>query len=453
MITDMTKGSPFKILWSFTYPMLISMIFQQLYNIADSVVAGKFVGPDALAAVGASYPITMVFIAIATGFSMGCSVIVAQIFGAKDYTRLKTAVSTALISGFSLSCLLTILGAIFCNPMMTLLNTPNNVFADAALYLRVYIWGMAFLFMYNAANAVFTALGDSKTPLILLICSSISNIFLDILFVTAFQMGVAGVAWATFLAQGVSSVFAVLFLLKRLRSIQSPETPKVFDKKMLWNMSRVAIPSILQQSFVSVGQLFVQGLVNSYGSVVIAGFSAGFKVNTFALMCFNTMSSAISNFTSQNMGAGNVPRVLQGFKSSLGITLGISAVIALAYFFFAGPIISVFVDTGTGADVIAVGAEYVRIIAPFYVIVSIKIVVDGVLRGAGAMGSFMVSTFADLLLRVVFAFILSATALGRMGIWWATPVGWIPGTAIAVFFFLRGKWKSVHLVDAPSLSS
>lgn len=299
----MTKGSPLKIIFSFSLPMLLSMFFQQLYNIVDSLVAGNFIGMDALAAVGASYPITVLFIAAATGASIGCSVVVSQIFGARQLVQMKSAVSTAVISLIVLSLTLTGVGLLICNPLIALLNTPSNIFDDSALYLRIYICGVIFLFLYNTATAIFTGLGDSKTPLYFLIFSSIFNIVLDLWFVISFQMGVAGVAWATFIAQGLSSVLAVATLLLRLRKIRVQERYKVFDVGLLRRMSVVAIPSIMQQSFVSVGQLCVQGLINGFGSITVAGYSAAFKINMFAISVMTTMSSARSSFTAQNLGA------------------------------------------------------------------------------------------------------------------------------------------------------
>ena len=233
MITDMTKGSPAKMLWAFSLPMLCSSIFQQMYNMADSIIAGRFIGEDALAAVGVSYPLTMIFMAVAMGCSIGCSVIISQMFGAKQYTQMKLAVNTSFISCMVLSVLLTVAGLLLCNPLMSLLNTPNNIFADSETYLQVYILGLFFLFLYNISTGTFTALGDSKTPLYFLIASSVANILLDLLFVTAFHMGVAGVAWATFLAQGAASVLAFTFLVFRMRRIPSANKARLFSLLML----------------------------------------------------------------------------------------------------------------------------------------------------------------------------------------------------------------------------
>ncbi|KEZ87306.1 multidrug transporter MatE [Clostridium sulfidigenes] len=439
-MTDMTIGNPFKILWTFSLPMLLSSLFQQLYNIVDSIVAGKFIGVNALAAVGASYPITALFIAVAVGSSMGCSVVVAQIFGSKKYTTMKSAISTAIISLTSLSIILTILGSIFCKPLMRLLHTPENIFSDSALYLQIYISGIIFLFLYNTATAIFNGLGDSKTPLCLLIFSSIFNIILDLVFVITFKMGVSGVAWATFIAQGLSSILAIVCLIMRLRKIEVTEKYPYFSSYILKRISRIAIPSIMQQSFISIGQICVQGLVNSYGAIVVAGYSAAFRVHTIALTSMSTMSSALSSFTAQNIGAKKISRVKEGYKAAVAITLSICGGILILFLIFAPKLIGLFVDSSESINVINVGTEFLRTLAPFYLVVGLKMVCDGVLRGAGAMKDFMFATFSDLILRVALSFIL-ASIIGYSGIWWAFPLGWIIGTALSVYFYYKGTWK------------
>ncbi len=256
MNQDLTVGKSSKVLWKFCLPLFGSILFQQLYNIADSFVAGKFVGENALAAVGNSYEITLIFIAFAFGCNIGCSVIVSQLFGGKKYAELKTAVYTTLIAGGALCAALMVVGALFCPQLLQLIHTPENVFADSKLYLDIYILGLPFVFYYNIATGIFSALGDSKTPFWFLACSSVANIAVDILFVTAFHMGVAGVAWATFLCQGISCILAVVFVFLRLAKIKTDMRPKVFSWKLLGKIAAVAVPSILQQSFISVGNWF-----------------------------------------------------------------------------------------------------------------------------------------------------------------------------------------------------
>lgn len=312
MNQDLTVGKPETVLWKFCLPLFGSIIFQQLYNIADSLVAGKFIGENALAAVGNSYEITLIFIAFAFGCNIGCSVIVSQLFGAKEYGRLKTAVSTACIFSAIICVVLMFIGIVGCSPLLHLIQTPQEVFYDSKLYLDIYIWGLPFVFFYNIATGIFSALGDSKTPFYFLAVSSTSNIAVDILFVRAFDMGVAGVAWATFLCQGVSCIMAVLTVWRRLGKIQVPEKSPLFDGELLKRILVIAIPSILQQSFISVGNILIQSVINGFGASVMAGYSAAVKLNNLVITSFTTIGNGISNFqrrTSEraNMdGFGNV---------------------------------------------------------------------------------------------------------------------------------------------------
>ncbi len=283
MIKDLTEGKVESVLWRFSLPMFGSVIFQQLYSMADSVIAGQFAGEDALAAVGASFPITMIFMAIAVGCNVGCTVMISQLFGAKRYGEMKTAVSTTLIASCLLAAVLTVVGLVTSAPLMRLIQTPRNIFADGELYLRIYIGGFIFLFLYNIATGIFQSLGDSRTPLWFLIGSSVGNILLDLLFVAGFHWGVAGVAWATFIAQGGACLLALMTLLRRLRAVKTDEPTRHFSLRMLGRVGRFALPSVLQQSFVSVGNIFLQGLITGYGSAAIAGYSAAVKLNTFAI--------------------------------------------------------------------------------------------------------------------------------------------------------------------------
>ena len=406
MITDMTKGSPFKILIKFVIPLLLSMVFQQLYNLADSVIAGRFLGVDALAATGAAYPITVLFIAVATGASVGCSVVISQLFGAHDIVRMRTAVSTAVISLITLALTLTAIGEIACPALMQLISTPENIFEPTMVYLRIYIAGLLFLFLYNTATAIFNGLGDSRTPLYFLAFSTTFNVILDIFFVSKLNMGISGVAWATLIAQGISSLLAVVTLVRRLSRIHTTEKPKRFDRHLLGRMAMIAIPSICQQSFVSVGVFCVQGLVNPLGSNTVAGFSAALKVSTFAIMVMNALPNALSSFAAQNIGAQDIKRVRQGVRDCIIMSeLVIGSIIVL--FFVAGqPILQLFLGSSSNGTVISVGIEYLLIVAPFYPLVGIKNCCDSALRGGGAMGPFMITTLADLALRVALAYIM-----------------------------------------------
>lgn len=439
MNKDLTVGKTSSVLWKFCLPLFGSIIFQQLYNIADSFVAGKFVSEDALAAVGNSYEITLIFIAFSFGCNIGCSVITAQLFGAKNYKEMKTAVYTTLIAGGVLCVVLMAVGVIFCTDLLRFINTPNNVLADSKLYLDIYILGLPFVFYYNIATGIFSALGDSKTPFIFLACSSLSNIGMDILFVTAFKMGVAGVAWATFICQGISCILAVVFVFIRLAKIKTTEKSKIFSWKLLGKISVVAIPSILQQSFISVGNIIIQGIINSFGSAVMAGYSASIKLNNLVITSLTTLGNGISNFTAQNLGAQKPERVKEGFKSGIKLVWMLCIPLTILYIFVGKYLLYIFLDnpSGTAMDV---GIEILRILAPFYIVVSAKLVADGVLRGAEMMNKFMIATFTDLILRVVLAKALSIP-FGTTGIWLAWPIGWSVATVLSVIFYRTGIWR------------
>ena len=439
MNKDLTVGKSSTVLWKFCLPLFGSIIFQQLYNIADSFVAGRFVGENALAAVGNSYEITLIFIAFAFGCNIGCSVIVSQLFGAKDYKNLKTAVYTTLIAGGVLCAVLMAVGMIFCTDLLLLINTPETVMADSKLYLDIYIMGLPFVFYYNIATGIFSALGDSRTPFIFLACSSVANIGVDILFVTAFNMGVSGVAWATFLCQGVSCILALLFVFRRFGKIKTDEKPPVFSWHLLKRIAVVAVPSILQQSFISVGNIIIQGIINSFGASVMAGYSATIKLNNLVITSLTTLGNGISNFTAQNLGAGKLSRIREGFRAGLKLVWLICIPLVIAYLFAGKYLVYIFLDnpTGTAMDV---GVEILRILSPFYFVVSAKLAADGVLRGAGMMKKFMIATFTDLILRVALAKLLSGV-LDTTGIWIAWPIGWAVSMVMSVLFYRSGGWQ------------
>lgn len=438
MIQDLTLGDSRKAMFGYTLPMFVSVVFQQLYNIADSMIAGKFAGEDALAAVGASYPITMIFMAIAIGSNIGCSVVISQLFGAKAYERLKTAVSTVLIAGFALSVLLTIVGLMATPAMMRAIQTPENIFEDGALYLRIYVAGFVFLFLYNVTTGMFNSLGDSKTPLFFLIGSSVGNVVLDFVFVAVFHWGVAGVAWATFLAQGAACVLALLVFRRRMRMIGTTEKTDRFSLPLLGNICRIAVPSILQQSFVSIGNIFIQSRVNSFGSDVIAGYSAAIKLNTFVITGFTTLGNGVSGFTAQNLGAGKQERIKDGFRAGMQMAVCVAVPFWLIYFLGGKTLLLLFMDD-TGSSALQTGVDFLKIASPFYLVVAVKLIADGVLRGAEQMKQFMVSTFTDLILRVILAYALSAY-FGAYGIWMSWPFGWCVA-AVMSFVFCRGTLK------------
>ena len=432
MNKDLTVGKPENVLWKFCIPLFGSVIFQQLYNIADSFVAGKFIDENALAAVGNSYEITLIFIAFAFGCNMGCSVIVSQYFGAKKFAEMKTAVYTALLASGAVCILLMLFGLFAGKLLLEMIHTPEEIMEDSLVYLRIYVLGLPFLFFYNIATGIFSALGDSKTPFIFLACSSTINILVDIWFVAGLNMGVPGVAWATFICQGVSCILAMIFVLKRLNKIETGEKYQIFSVSMLKRITSVAVPSILQQSFISIGNILLQSAINGYGSGVIAGYSAAIKLNNLVITSLTTIGNGVSSYTAQNMGAGLRKRVKEGYRASIKMVWIICVPVVILYWICASGLVGLFIENPT-ESALKTGLQFLRIVSPFYFVVALKLVSDGLLRGARNMGAFMITTFSDLILRVSLAFLFSYF-FGAVGIWCAWPIGWMVGTILSVLF-------------------
>lgn len=435
MTKDLTVGKPDSVLWRFCLPLFGSILFQQLYNIADSMVAGRYIGENALAAVGNGYQITLIYIAFAFGCNIGCSVIVSQLFGAKRLGEMKTAVWTTWIAGAFLCAVLMACGYMSCEAVLERINTPVELFADTEKYLNIYVLGLPFLMYYNIANGIFSALGDSKTPFIFLMISSVMNIIVDIVFVRNCAMGVAGLAWATFLCQGMSAVAAVFVVLRRLAGICAHEKTKYFSWGIFRKISVIAIPSILQQSFISVGNIMIQGRINDFGPGVIAGYSTAVKLNNLVITSFTTLGNGLSNYAAQNLGAGKIDRIREGLKAGIKMVWTICVPIIVLYVIAGRYLVSLFIDepTKTALDT---GELFLKILSPFYVVISVKLIADGILRGTGLMRQFMIATFADLLLRVALAFVLS-NWYGSTGIWSAWPIGWTIATGISFVFYFR----------------
>ena len=441
---DLTIGNPAAVLWKFCLPMFGSILFQQMYNLADSFVAGKLISEDALAAVGNSYEITLIFIAFSFGCNIGCSVIVSRLFGARRLRDMKTAVSTALVSGAALCVLLMTAGMLFCDSLLQIIHTPDNIRGDSAAYLRIYIMSLPFILFYNLATGIFSALGDSRTPFFFLAASSTANIGMDILFAAKFRMGVPGLAWATLICQGISCVLALLVIFSRFSRITTEERAPLFSWALLREICQVAVPSILQQSFISVGNILLQGIINGFGSGVIAGYSAGVKLNNLVITSFTTIGNGVSNYTAQNLGAQKPQRIPTGHRAALRIIWLLAFPITVLYFFGSTGLVRFFLPPGApDGDALKTGVLFLRIVSPFYCVAALKLVSDGVLRGAGMMRLFMTATFTDLILRVVLAFLLSGP-FGSAGIWMAWPVGWVTATVLSLRFYRNGNWSPPH---------
>ena len=369
---------------------------------------------------------------------------ISQLFGAKKMEQLKTAIDTALFSILVFSIILSLLGRALSVPILTALKTPENIMADATTYLNIYFYGFFFLFLYNAFTSVFNALGDSKKPLYFLIFSSFVNIGLDIYFVKSLKLGVAGAAWATLIAQALSAVLSFIVLKKKLDGIESGEYAK-FDLQMLKNMSRVAFPTILQQSIVSIGMLLIQGAVNQFGSVFLAGYTAAIRVDGLAIIPIVNLGNAVSTFVAQNAGAGKIDRIPKGYHVGLTAGIGFGLFVGIMMQLFGNEMIGLFMDANDAAASIEIGAKYIEIVSIFYFIFAMMNMSSAVLRGTGDMLVFTLAAFANLVVRVSLTYAFAAATAG-MVIMWANPVGWATSFTISFIRYKMGKWKNIQLI-------
>lgn len=449
MNRDLTQGTPGGVIRRFSLPLFFSVIFQQLYIVVDSLVAGRFVGEAALAAVNNTYQITLLYQALAIGFAMGSSVVVSRLFGAGRKRDVASAATTALISCLALCAVLTAAGLAGATALLRLVRTPAELVHDSGLYLSIFTAGLVFLFCYQIALGIFTALGDSRTVFFFLTASSLVNILLDVLFVAKLHMGVAGVAWATFICQAAGGILSVSLVLFKLRRIKSSEQPKerysVFSPALLKEMLRITIPVTIQQLIISFGSVLIQGNVNRFGADVSAGYAAAIKMNNLAITALMAFDRGMAAFAAQNEGANKPERIRSGLKAGIVLSVSTGLFIGAGYLIFREQIISFFLKS-SNVQVLANGTQYLLLVVPFYLFVSIKIVCDGTLRGLSAMRMLLTGTFVDLALRVGCGFLFSAL-WGPVGIWAAWPVGWITGTALSAFFVTRLLRKKKKRVD------
>lgn len=435
------REKPLKALLLFAFPMIIGNLFQQFYTMVDSVVVGRFVGENALAAVGASYSLTNVFISIAIGGGMGASVLTSRYFGGRNYKRMKTSVSTALLSFLAVSIVLGGAGLLLGKEIMELLNTPENIMEDATEYLNIYFIGLPFLFMYNVLASMFNALGKSRIPLYLLIFSSVFNVVLDVIMVCSFHMGVAGVAWATLIAQGISAVMAFLIFAGEMKSYEGGEQSQWFDKRELGEMCGIALPSILQQSTVSIGMMLVQSVVNSFGAQMLAGYSAGMRIESICIVPMAAMGNVMSSYTAQNLGAGKQERAVKGYHTAYGIVFGFGILLCVTLELFYRPLIAMFLGEEGTVLAMNTGMSYMRFIGFFFSFIGLKMITDGLLRGAGDMKVFTIANMVNLCIRVVVA-VTMAPRFGIAFVWYAVPMGWLANYLISFARYRTGKWKT-----------
>lgn len=434
--------NPLKAFIVFAIPMIIGNLFQQAYTMADSAIVGRLVGEKALAAVGAAYSLTNIFICVAIGGGMGASVIVSQYFGHGNYGKLKKTVYTALVTFLVISVMLGVIGLAFSKNIMIAMNTPVEVLDMSVTYLQIYFLGLPFLFMYNVLSSMFNALGKSRIPLYFLIFSSVFNIVLDWVFVADFALDVAGVAWATLIAQGVSVLGSFTVLRKELKKLEGA-SDGIFEAEELLPMAKIALPSILQQSTVSIGMMLVQSVVNSFGAESLAGFSAGMRIESICIVPMAAVGNAISSYTAQNIGAGQLKRVSKGYVQANKMVIFFGVVICVILELFSTQFITLFLGADGSQVAIATGYGYLVFMGFFFFMIGFKMAADGVLRGAGDMKLFTIANLVNLSIRVIMAMTL-APRFGIAWVWYAVPIGWTANFVMSYLEYRTGKWKTIR---------
>jgi putative MATE family efflux protein len=443
----MLTGDPFRSILIFMLPMLIGNVFQQLYNMVDSFVVGKFVGEAALAAVSSAFPVVFLIIAIVIGITMGCSTVISQLYGAKRYGEMRKALSTALIALLVVAVVLSLLGVLFSGALLDFMNTDPAVVDSANQYLVILFMGLLATFSYNGLAAAFRAIGDSKTPLYFLIIASVLNIVLDLLFVIGFGMGVAGAAIATIISQGVSGLLCLLYIWKFVPVLRFSKEEFVFEADVFTTMFKLAIPATIQQMIVSFGMIAIQSLINSYGVAVIAGYGAATKIETFVIMPMLNITIALGIYSAQNIGAGQYDRVHQGYNACMWMAISFGAFMTVMASLFGEQAVGLFFDPQKSVEAISVGVSYIKVVSAFYFLFGVMLTANGVLRGAGDMSVFMLSTMTNLAIRVIAAYTL-ATWIGQSAVWWSVPIGWGSGAVLANARYFSGKWKTKRVIDA-----
>lgn len=450
MTTNLTNGPVTKTLLLFSLPLLLSTLLQQFYNIADSMIVGQLVGEAGLAAVGAAYPITLFFVSVGTGTSMGCSVVLSRLFGANQRDRFGSAAFTALISFAVLGVVLSAAGILLSGPVMKLINAPASIFADAKAYLAVYAAGACATLIYNAASGVFIGFGDSKTPLFLLFISSLVNVILDYVIVRFFHGGVVGAAWATTVSQILAAVLATVLLIKRLRKASNAQSLAHFDREILKEITVASVPCILQQGSVALTNAVIQSLLNTFDTAIIAGFEAAQKLNTFFYMCMTTLGNAYSTFTSQCLGAKKYKRIKEGFVVTELICLGCALVIIALFQLLPTQLIGLFIDSSVSPTVVAVGAQFLRIISPLYIIISYIISTGGLLRGTDRSVAFFIETILEFAVRIAMCFVLTKAWNSYTGMMWAWYFGSSCGFLMCLALSLHTFRTRINSRLAPS---
>ncbi len=444
LTTDMTMGSPIKHLLQFSVPLLIGNVFQQLYNMVDAIVVGNYEGKEALAAVGTTGSINFLIFSLALGLASGISIITSQYFGAKDEENIKKSFATGAYVVIISSVIMGIIGFFASRPILELLNTPDNIIDQAVIYLKICSIGIIGIGAYNWIATILRALGDSITPLIFLIVTCILNIFLDLLFVIVLHMGVAGVAWATIISQMIAAIGCIVYALMKVKLLRIPLKKFRPDNKIVKKCLSFGIPVALQNSFVSLSIMALQGIINSYGDTVMAAATAATRIEQLIIQPGASLGMAVATFTGQNIGAGKIDRVKKGFNSAVRLIVGFSLFMLPVIYFGGGTIMDLFIKA-EDKEVIRIGVEALRVPFFFYSFVGLIFITRNLLSGAGDVKIPMFMGFTEVVCRVIFANLLSLQ-FGYHGIWWATGLTWFLTSIVGCIRYFSGKWKDKTVI-------
>lgn len=437
VIKDLTKGNETKAIIYFAIPMIIGNLFQQLYNIADSIIVGKTLGADAFAAVGASFTIMVFLTSIILGLCMGSGVLYSHFFGAKDFNSLKKSINISFFFILLVTLVINVLSFVLLDQLMEVLNIPLEIIIETKTYLKIIFLGIGFTFIYNFFSSVLRSMGNSFIPLMFLIVSAVLNIILDIIFIIPLQMGVAGAAWATVIAQGISGIGVAIYSFIKFPLIRPSKSLFDFDKDIFKKVISYSLLASIQQSIMNFGILMIQGLVNSFGVVVMAAFSAAVKVDSFAYMPVQDFGNAFSTYIAQNEGAGKHERIEKGIKSSVILITLFCFVVSVLVIVFRKQLISIFVSKEE-VEIINLGAQYLLIVSSFYFLIGYLFMLYGLYRGRGQVLMSIILTIISLGTRVALAFWLSKV-IGVIGIWWSIPIGWFLADSVGFVYYLLTK--------------
>ncbi len=444
---DLTKGKEAKLIFYFALPMVLGNLFQQLYNVVDSIIVGQVLGDNALAAVGASYPLFYALISFVIGIGSGATIVISQYFGAKKLDKVQRAITTIYIFLFFASFIIMAIGIFFSRKIFIMLNVDEAVLPQAVDYFKVYMTGMIAFFGFNGTSSILRGLGDSKTPLVFLIISTILNIILDLLFVMVFHWGIKGVAYATVISQFIAFAMAIIYLQKQQHIICFNLRKWVFDTSIFRQNIRIGLPTAFQQTFIALGIMALIRIVNNFGPEVLTAYTAAGRIDSLAALPALNLASALSAFVGQNLGANRIDRIKKGVRASLYMAWGISIIVMLIAYFFGDDLMHLFSDNPI---VINHGNHYLVIVSSFYIIFSTMFILHGVLRGAGAT---LIPMFISLLSLWIFRIPLAiffSKYMGASGIWWAIPAGWMVGMIASIIYYLSGRWKGKGVIHHSS---